>query len=414
MATKFKDMTFGTYVPTCSSSLDSDGKTVYKVDLSDFTVDGVDGIIDSSSAGSMDTLLSDMNASEQSTAPAASETTSAADSAGAVQESSDAAAEKSVGKTLVEILKILKTRTDPVKGHTLTVTLDTSWSAAQPNALICLFADGTMDSFVTSAAAGSHTNVVAYSAVNFEYSDMFRHSEMMSLFKFKKLDKDMTITVGTTYMCLLAGTKIRLADGRDRNVEDVSYDDDLLVWDFDRGELGSAKPSWIKKAERGDYCFRNRYASGRELLATGRSDTGWAHRHFDVERGEFLNMPSTVGDHVYTLDGADRHVASEYVEAECEYYNILTARHFNMFANGVLTSCRLNNFRKIENMKFVGELPKERVGREEFVAAYLKLSGEEGAVAANLWYDALRCDAMPRARTEELAKYAFEREVIRK
>lgn len=306
------------------------------------------------------------------------------------------------------------------EGHTLTVELDSSYPIVNPHILICVFADGSSDVFYTSAAKGVHENVVAYCTC-YAGSDALSvvglsmgGTSVLDLFKFKKLEQDTTVVISTRYSCVISGTRIRLACGLDKNVEDVGYDDDLLVWDFDKGEFGSAKPSWIKKAQTGDYYFRNRYASGRELLATGRSDTGWAHRHFDLERGKFLNTPSTVGDHIYTLDGADRHVASELVEKPCEYYNILTARHFNLFANGVLTSCRLNNFRKIENMKFVGELAKERVERGAFEAAYLRLSGGGGSDAASRWYDALRCDEMPRARTEELAKYAFEREVIRK
>lgn len=313
------------------------------------------------------------------------------------------------------------------EGHTLTVQMNNEWSENAYNVLICVYADGTSDAFYMSGAAGAHKNVYAYCLASSDGTGILYFDKntaydtrtnllgyFWDLHRFRRLDQDTTVTMSSKYTCLLYGTRIRLADGRDKSVEDIAYDDDLLVWDFDKGELGSAKPSWIKKAQTGDYYFRNRYASGRELLATGRSDTGWAHRHFDIERGEFLNTPSTVGDRIYTLDGADRHVASEYVEGKCEYYNILTARHFNLFANGVLTSCRLNNFRKIENMKFVGELAKERVGRGAFEAAYLKLSGDGGANAAGRWYDALRCDEMPRARTEELAKYAFEREVIKK
>ena len=34
-------------------------------------------------------------------------------------------------------------------------------------------------------------------------------------------------------------------------------------------------------------------------------------------------------------------------------YNIITKQHLNCFANGILTSCRLNNMYPIENMKFV-------------------------------------------------------------
>lgn len=60
--------------------------------------------------------------------------------------------------------------------------------------------------------------------------------------------KDMTITIGTKSPCLLKGTKITLADRSEKNIEDLTYDDELLVWNFDEGKLDKAKTAWLKKA----------------------------------------------------------------------------------------------------------------------------------------------------------------------
>jgi hypothetical protein len=40
-------------------------------------------------------------------------------------------------------------------------------------------------------------------------------------------------------------------------------------------------------------------------------------------------------------------------ETSVDYYNVITDYHINLFANGILTSCRLNNIYPIKNMKFV-------------------------------------------------------------
>lgn len=101
--------------------------------------------------------------------------------------------------------------------------------------------------------------------------------------------------------------------------------------------------------------FENTYTSGKKLLTTGQSKTGWGHRHFDATRNEFRYTPTTVGDQVYTLDGLDEHVSCEKKHGEFEYYNLYTEKHFNCFANGILTSGSLNNLYKIENMKFTEE-----------------------------------------------------------
>ena len=47
--------------------------------------------------------------------------------------------------------------------------------------------------------------------------------------------------------CFIEGTLVRLADGTDKPVEDIVYDDELSVWNFDEGCLATAKPFWISK-----------------------------------------------------------------------------------------------------------------------------------------------------------------------
>ena len=48
-------------------------------------------------------------------------------------------------------------------------------------------------------------------------------------------------------------------------------------------------------------------------------------------------------------------ISKEVVVEEVEYYNVITNNHINLFANGILTSCRYNNIYPIANMKFVKE-----------------------------------------------------------
>ena len=144
--------------------------------------------------------------------------------------------------------------------------------------------------------------------------------------------------------CLLGGTLVTLADGTQKNIEDVGYDDSLLVWDFDNGEYASARPIWIKMAERTDYKFSVRLASGAVLEMTGEH----GHRAFNIDQSKFEYLPRSVGDRVWTLDGIDTVVSCEKTPADCDYYNVVTSGHLNLFANGILTSCRLNNCRNFD------------------------------------------------------------------
>ena len=50
--------------------------------------------------------------------------------------------------------------------------------------------------------------------------------------------------------CFVKGTKITTKHGTYKFVEDITYDDELLVWDFDNARFAYAKPCWIKKAEK--------------------------------------------------------------------------------------------------------------------------------------------------------------------
>lgn len=159
--------------------------------------------------------------------------------------------------------------------------------------------------------------------------------------------------------CIFKGTLIRLANGQDKPIEEITYDDDLLVWDFDNGKFSSAKPLWIKSMQVSPFYFRNEFSDGRTLMTVGEPRTG-GHRLFNLSKSMFTYSKETVGDEVYSLDGRISHVLCERVDEPCEFYNVITDRHMNLFANGILTSCRFNNLYPIKDMKFVKDKRKLR------------------------------------------------------
>ncbi len=167
-----------------------------------------------------------------------------------------------------------------------------------------------------------------------------------------------TTNVTATYSyrgCLLAGTMVTLADGTKKPVEDVTYEDELKVWDFDNGCVSSAKPIWIMAEQVQDHYWHNTYSDGRTLDVFGPENTG--HRAFSREKNQFAYTTQTVGDTIVT-DGEDiTQLSSTYVQGTCKYYNVITADHFNLYANGILTSCSLNNLYGFDQstMTFVKE-----------------------------------------------------------
>ena len=154
-------------------------------------------------------------------------------------------------------------------------------------------------------------------------------------------------------MCYLRGTKVTLADGTTKAVEDLTYDDELLVWDFDNGCFAKAKPLWVTKPRLAKYFYRLTFSDGTELCLVGKD--GKSHRVFNQENGEFTyGSHFHVGQHSFKDDGsAPQLVSVELVNEDVEYYNVATSYHLNCFTNGILTSTGYNNMYPIEGMKFV-------------------------------------------------------------
>ena len=173
--------------------------------------------------------------------------------------------------------------------------------------------------------------------------------------------------------CFVEGTEITLADGSIKKIEDITYEDELLVWDFDQGCFASAKPLWIMKAQTGITYNEVTFEDGTDLK------TVLDHRVFNCDLQKFTSTmdekETPIGTRVFKQDGSKtKLVARKVVNKEVKVYNIITDYHMNLFANSILTSLRLNNLYKIEDMKFVKDnrkmSPKEKFA--EIPEKYIK------------------------------------------
>ena len=164
--------------------------------------------------------------------------------------------------------------------------------------------------------------------------------------------------------CLLSGTEVTVDDEEEdedkkkrkkwkkKKIEDITYDDDLVVWDFDKGEFTTAKPLWIMETKETDEYYHITFEDGSYLNAVT------AHRIFNLDLNKFTYMNddklTPIGTRVYKEDGTITRITSkEKVYKVSKYHNIVTEYHLNLFANGILTSCRLNNMYEIKDMKYV-------------------------------------------------------------
>lgn len=170
-------------------------------------------------------------------------------------------------------------------------------------------------------------------------------------------------TAFVNIQCLTKNTLITLSNGTKKYVQDITFDDELLVWDFYEGGFSKAKPMFIKKAELTDKYNLCRFSDGTELGLVG-SD-GY-HRIWNNEANEFTHTgkPETPnGTHTFNERGEmPKLVSQEIIHEPVEFYNIITEKHYNLFANGILTSKRWSNRYGIQDMKYV--LDDERMSEE--------------------------------------------------
>lgn len=208
-----------------------------------------------------------------------------------------------------------------------------------------------------------------------------------------QLTADTTVTVYNLY-CLAAGTKILLANGSQKNIEDINYNDELLVWNFDNGCLDSAKPFWIKKKETSPYFWNIMFDDGTSIRACGPK----GHEFFSVDKQDFVYGNELVGHTVLRQDGKiAKCVSSSIVKEEVDMYNLMTDKHINCFANGVLAGCSLcKNLYKIENLKFVKE--------QNNLRKYDEFEGE----VPQWWFNSARY-AESSSSHETLVKYYQDR-----
>ena len=167
--------------------------------------------------------------------------------------------------------------------------------------------------------------------------------------------------------CLSENTEVYVYDKKKKKfkkkkIGDIDFDDEILCWDFDKSEFAIAKPIWIKKREQSNNYNLLKFSDGSTL------ETINQHRIFNVEKGMFtypMSDDTPIGTTTFNSKGEYvKLVSKEVIEKPIDYFNIMTEYHINLFANDILTSCRLSNMYKVKNMKY--ECNKKRNNGYDF------------------------------------------------
>ena len=150
------------------------------------------------------------------------------------------------------------------------------------------------------------------------------------------------ITLRGSASCLVEGTKILLANGKYKNIENINYDDLLMVHNYETGELTQEYPIWIEKEKRSISYQENTFSDGTVLKTVG-----W-HGLFETDLNKFVSVDNPEEFHVGSKIAKYNNKTKKYetitvtkIETKYEivnYYHIVSTRYYNIIANNLLTT----------------------------------------------------------------------------
>ena len=208
--------------------------------------------------------------------------------------------------------------------------------------------------YQTGSTSKTFSNV---SALRTYYSGWFSYY-INNVYAEKKYgDNLFVLTRNTTYRpngtasCFVEGTPIILADGTTKPIEKLTYEDELLTWDFDNGCQSHAKIAQLQRNQRTRHYNKLVLEDGTELY------TVFNHSWFNITKNRFTRTieATDIGDEIMTLNGPKKLVSKEQIDDENHvwYYNLITENNICCYANGILVGNHFCNLYPISNMQYV-------------------------------------------------------------
>ena len=237
-------------------------------------------------------------------------------------------------------------------------------AAYKPTANITLYAQWSINSYAIKVSSSNATVKVNGTTVNDGGSISIQYGAQVTVTVDYSEDNNQSTTItgadGTTYGtsftmpaqevtinassqggCFTSDTLITLADGSKKRADQITYEDQLLVWDFYNGEYTVSVPSAIYNHGDQAYKVTNlKFSDGTVVKMIAE------HEFFDVEANSFVyicedNVQTFVGREFLKTDGSSFKSVTlmgyEYTEEYTGCYTILTAMHYNCFGEGMLS-----------------------------------------------------------------------------
>ena len=173
------------------------------------------------------------------------------------------------------------------------------------------------------------------------------------------------------YPCFVEGTLITMANGTQKPVENIEYGDKVLCYDFEKGEQTTSYIDWMIPKQTATEYWKITLSDGTVLKLVGPKDgpnKDKSHRLYNVTKQSFMYPQDFEKDDLTLKENSDlvKVVSCEKIFETVNFYNIASNKHINVYAEGVLTSNRLNNRFEIKNNKFTDK----KLMTDEEIKAY--------------------------------------------
>jgi hypothetical protein len=146
-------------------------------------------------------------------------------------------------------------------------------------------------------------------------------------------------------------TIITLYDGSQRPIQNLDYSDSLLVWNFDEGKYDKANILWLRQSNSATEYTQFNFEGNLTLNVVN------DYNIFNKQLGKFSSVQNEmpIESTTFYKNGNEIKLKSvEIIQEDILSYSIITDKHLNFFANGILvSSSHYNNIYPIVDMKFV-------------------------------------------------------------
>ena len=172
-----------------------------------------------------------------------------------------------------------------------------------------------------------HSELTPYEKADFAKGTLTEHSESSGG------------TNGGSNPCVTPDTLITLADGTQKRIDAVTYEDKLLAWDFFKGEYAAVPAAIIFDHGYGNNTvIKLTFSDGTIVKVTN------LHQFFNADLNKFVSINAeSVAQYVghkfakqngKTVKLLDYSITEEYIEA----FGIISAQHYNIFVEGMLST----------------------------------------------------------------------------